>query len=73
CNHIYVLSTFIHGSPQSTGYCRVYSPYLGALVQKLKGESWPILYIPYQTEAQVQGDAGGVLSWGIITAEEPSY
>ncbi|KAK4511420.1 uncharacterized protein ATC70_012635 [Mucor velutinosus] len=29
--------------------------------------------MPHQTEAQVQGDGGGVVFWGMITAEEPSY
>jgi len=31
------------------------------------------LMMPHQTEAQVQGDGGGVVFWGIITAEKPSY
>ncbi|KAK4520733.1 CRIB domain-containing protein [Mucor velutinosus] len=33
----------------------------------------PTELMPHQTEAQVQGDGGGVVFWGMITAEEPSY
>ncbi|KAK4521437.1 uncharacterized protein ATC70_012052 [Mucor velutinosus] len=33
----------------------------------------PTELMPHQTEAQVQGDGGGVVFWGMITAEGPSY
>jgi hypothetical protein len=33
----------------------------------------PTELLPHQTEAQVQGDGGGVVFWGMITAEGPSY
>ena len=33
----------------------------------------PTELLPHQTEAQVQGDGGGAVFWGMITAEEPSY
>ncbi|KAK4521496.1 Ribosomal protein L19 [Mucor velutinosus] len=33
----------------------------------------PTELMPHQTEAKVQGDGGGVVFWGMITAEEPSY
>ncbi|KAK4510570.1 uncharacterized protein ATC70_005001 [Mucor velutinosus] len=33
----------------------------------------PTELMPHQTEAQVQGDGGGVIFWGMITAEGPSY
>jgi hypothetical protein len=29
--------------------------------------------MPHQTEAPVQGNGGGVVFWGMITAEGPSY
>ncbi|KAK4519750.1 40S ribosomal protein S6 [Mucor velutinosus] len=33
----------------------------------------PTELMSHQTEAQVQGDGGGVVFWGMITAEGPSY
>ena len=33
----------------------------------------PTELLPHQTEAQVQGDGGGAVFWGMITAEGPSY
>lgn len=33
----------------------------------------PTELMPHQTEAQVQGDGGGVVFWGMISAEGPSY
>ena len=33
----------------------------------------PTELMPHQTEAHVQGDGGGVVFWGMITAEGPSY
>ncbi|KAG2191636.1 hypothetical protein INT46_002551 [Mucor plumbeus] len=33
----------------------------------------PTELLPHQIEAQVQGDGGGAVFWGMITAEGPSY